>query len=423
MLGLQGFGVRGASEPGGTAYATGGTVGTVLGSFGQLAPFNPAGFVQPKVSDLGTTTNGASVTSTTPDGILDFGGTLATQKFTSLSNTGGLIFGGGASGLPSPTGGWQWEVAQFKFNIGATGPTVGATTSFLPLQVASGTATAATISVNGATAISVPVTVGSPLGFTVIPGVVTGAVEDNSNTAGVFGPPQTFPVAAGGPYNSVDSTVSSVSGTGGSPALGVGGRARILAGSNSGAQTTVGMGWRSRLNPSEISPAKHPPMADSVTTGLVSDVVDVNGVTPGDAYVLDMNYNPALLPKGGSPAIEQGLAHNKLIYMVSPGPAAGDGSQYFNTVSLNTGNVVTSPLDNRYGYVGSYAQFQADPLGGNGGTPASEVGSWGDDPVNHEVWAVVTHNSTFAVVPEPSTLLLVGLGLLGLVGLRRRIKA
>jgi hypothetical protein len=46
-----------------------------------------------------------------------------------------------------------------------------------------------------------------------------------------------------------------------------------------------------------------------------------------------------------------------------------------------------------------------------------QLGSYGIDTVNHEVWAVVDHNSEFAVaqaVPEPSswTALLGGLGLL-----------
>jgi len=48
-----------------------------------------------------------------------------------------------------------------------------------------------------------------------------------------------------------------------------------------------------------------------------------------------------------------------------------------------------------------------------GGTMA--LGAWGVDIANDVVWAVVNHNSEFAVVPEPGTLVLFGAGLLGLV--------
>ena len=151
------------------------------------------------------------------------------------------------------------------------------------------------------------------------------------------------------------------------------------------------------------------PSETQSTTDLVSNVVNLTGLETGspnpsstDPFVFDISYNAALLP-----AIEQGLANDKAIYMVSPpGP---DGGQYVNTVALNAGNIVTSPLDIRYGYIGAYAQFQADPLGGNGATPAGELGAWGIDIATHEVWAVVNHDRTFAVVatiPEPSTIVL-----------------
>jgi hypothetical protein len=213
--------------------------------------------------------------------------------------------------------------------------------------------------------------------------------------------------------------------TGGStafPPIGVGGRARILAGTNSSATVkAVTMGWRSRLVPSE-SPGPANVVSPGTTSPLLSDVVDVQGLgNPSDPFVLDMTYNPALLPKHNAPGIEAGLANNKLIYMVSPTTGV-DGTQYENTVLLNTGNIVTSPLDARYGYKGSYATFQSAGQPGNGLTPAQERGAWGVDTALHEVWAVVNHNSTFAVVPEPSTMLLAGFGLLSLVGLRRRMK-
>lgn len=404
----------GGSFAAGAPSSTGANAGAgaVVGGAGAIQnPFNNPGQIGP-VGDY----NG--------DGINDLGG--ATRTTISIAqNSSSTQFGGGSFGSQVGTAdSWRWLLEQFTVTPGATTGKAG-TTKFTPTLVGTG---ASTWTTDGATTADnvTPWTVGSSVTFAAA--APAGALEDNSNTAGVFGPPQSFSVAGSGPYNVVDSSVvGQVAGTTGGntafPPIGVGGRARILAGTNSSATgKTVTMGWRSRLTPSEVSPAQHPPMPDSVTTGLVSDVVDLNGLgNPSDPFVLDMTYNPALLPKHNAPGIETSLANNKLIYMVSP-LSGIDGTQYVNTVAVNTGNVVTSPLDRRYGYVGSYAAFQADAAGGNGGTPGSELGAWGVDTALHEVWAVVDHNSTFAVVPEPSTMLLAGFGLLGLVGLRRRLK-
>ena len=40
------------------------------------------------------------------------------------------------------------------------------------------------------------------------------------------------------------------------------------------------------------------------------------------------------------------------------------------------------------------------------------LGSYGVDIATHTVWAVVDHNSRFAVVPEPSSLILLAIGAL-----------
>ncbi|HEX3998072.1 MAG TPA: PEP-CTERM sorting domain-containing protein [Pirellulales bacterium] len=44
------------------------------------------------------------------------------------------------------------------------------------------------------------------------------------------------------------------------------------------------------------------------------------------------------------------------------------------------------------------------------------LGSYGVDVYDHDVWAVVNHNSQFAVVPEPSGLVLAACGALALCG-------
>ncbi len=60
--------------------------------------------------------------------------------------------------------------------------------------------------------------------------------------------------------------------------------------------------------------------------------------------------------------------------------------------------------------------------------PNAALGTWGIDIDGNgtdgkgKVWAVLNHNSEFAVIPEPGTLVAGGFGMLGIAvaGLRRR---
>ncbi len=173
QLGLKSAAMRGISNFVTGAFATGTGIGVVSGSFAELSPFNPSGFTQPLVSDLGKSTNGGStVTDGTADGILDFGGTIAAQRLSISSSSGGAVFGGGATGSANTSttpNGWQFELGTFSFKIGNVSSVAG-TTTFSPLLLSSN-GSAAAYSVNGGTTTPTgPTTVGSPLTFTVLTG-------------------------------------------------------------------------------------------------------------------------------------------------------------------------------------------------------------------------------------------------------------
>ena len=90
------------------------------------------------------------------------------------------------------------------------------------------------------------------------------------------------------------------------------------------------------------------------------------------------------------------------------------GNQWIDAVEGNTGNNATAGMLN---YDGSFAAFQI----ANGTTLENYVGAYGAsiDGGVATAWAVLNHNSDFAVIPEPGTFGLLVAGA-GIIWLRRR---
>jgi autotransporter-associated beta strand protein len=135
------------------------------------------------------------------------------------------------------------------------------------------------------------------------------------------------------------------------------------------------------------------------TSATASDIMQLTG-TAFVPQVLSLSYAPGLAPAAAQD-----------VYLGWFDPAS---TSWVNAIDGNFGGASSF-------FQGSWGDYLAATPGA---TPASALGVYGHDPASSTVWAVVDHNSDFAVivVPEPGTLALAGLGLTVAIatGLRHR---
>jgi hypothetical protein len=127
---------------------------------------------------------------------------------------------------------------------------------------------------------------------------------------------------------------------------------------------------------------------DNLFFGLCSDVLKLDGLN-GTSFLLQMSYleNPAWYDE----ALEASLGC-LLVQWYQP------STQLW--VDATLGNSQNDP-ERLINYQGSWV---------SAGSPMT-LGSWGVDTTNNLAWAVLDHNSQFAVTPEPGTLGLVAVGI------------
>jgi len=157
--------------------------------------------------------------------------------------------------------------------------------------------------------------------------------------------------------------------------------AAILAGANSGSMVTMAM--------------KFSATSDAVNdASRQSDVFSLSGMTTLDTFTLQLSVT--------------GLTTDSFVSWL-------DGDSWVNAVDGNTGAGALAGA-----YTMSFATFVAN----NGGrfNAATMLGAYGVDVAGGSAWAVLNHNSDFAVIPEPGTaMLLTAAGALLLVMRRRRM--
>lgn len=334
----------------------------------------------------------------TPGSVVIDGGTFAFVGSFALNSNRGILI--------TPTGG--------KFDVpgGQTITYGGVIDGSGPLNIQG----AGTLVLNGTSTHS---------GSTIISGGtvnVTGSIAQNSSSKvfivadpdGDFstaGPTFTRSVTNGASYADFGSSVTS----------GLLTAADIRAGMNAtGIDTGVSMQWRLRET-NEMTPTQTtPPIPDTPGGGLVAEVLHLSGMVNSgqnvgqtDSFALQMTYDDAHL----AAAEELSLATRGFIYLAWLDPTGFEGSQPFwvNAVSDNFGEG-TSVFAN---YLGSWDSF-ASAHGVNDTNIDFFLGSWGVDTTNNAVWAIINHQGDFSAVPEPSSHVMGGIGMVLLLVIANR---
>jgi hypothetical protein len=230
--------------------------------------------------------------------------------------------------------------------------------------------------------------------------VVVGNATFNPGNSQVLGTASILSTAAANlNYTSPNwsSSTAGLTANGGGPAA-LSTTAAILNYNNTaGGSETVSMQWRTRT--AAEANANQP-------NAVLSDIVNLTGMYSGSEtaltgtgqFVLQLSYLESTLTS-------LGLNENSIATSGELRLGWNDAGTWKTAVLGNAGG---TPV-----FVGSVAYNPSNPA-------HNVLGAYGVDASNNVVWAVLNHNSEFAVIPEPSTLVLGGLALLGFAGLQLR---
>lgn len=277
------------------------------------------------------------------------------------------------------------------------------------------------------------------------PGTVA-AIADNSNNMNAYGPAVTWEVNNDVFSNySIGTTVLDTTlAVGSATTTPITGTARPRFGSSAWIRagyapsgSTISMQWRTASeaefygSSASVDMPGGGPLPDSGPWNtLGSDVLKISGMAatgaidsqgrlPTNAYTLEMTFDPNIIVAGYQ-------NYETFGWTISDIVNAGEMQLgYFNPstgVWTKQINVITQGAQSVGNFQGSWAAFAA-ATGANDLNLANFVGSWGlvidsADPTNSRIWAVLDHTSSYAVVPAPGALGL--LGVAGLIARRRR---
>ncbi len=119
---------------------------------------------------------------------------------------------------------------------------------------------------------------------------------------------------------------------------------------------------------------------------------------------------------GGVSVVDAGTGQTDIfVLQLQLAPSLVDSTSYLGWLDPET-NLWTNAVDGNFGGTSTFIEGAYDPA------TDFQLGTYGIDTTTGTVWAVLDHNSSFAVVPEPSTWLLLGLGFAGLLFHRNNLR-